>query len=170
MSRNGGLSVEDWCSRRFLLETLASSALDFVGVEARSCTSCPGGRMEKDMSASEGSQWAMDCQAPNETHKHSCNEEQTGRVPARQPPTRLTWTPPPVCTLRHYSGSPRQRQGGGRQACRKKYLSWSRSEADAVGRTATIGVVVVRRPNGRMIHWGTARSLPRPHDRGLLSL
>ena len=32
--------------------------------------------------------------------QHSCNEEQTGRVPARQPPTRLTWTPPPVCTLK----------------------------------------------------------------------
>ena len=63
------------------------------------------------MSASEG--WAMECQAPNETHKHSCNEEQTGLVPARQAPTRLTWTPPPVCTLRHYADSVRKRRGAG---------------------------------------------------------
>ena len=44
--------------------------------------------------------------------KLSCNDEQTGRVPARQPSTRLTWTPPPVCTLRHYADSVRKRRGG----------------------------------------------------------
>jgi len=90
--------------------------------------------------------------------KLSCNDEQTGRVPARKPPTQLTWTPPPVCTLRHYADSVRKRRGGGRQACRKKYLSWSRSEADAVGRTR-VSVLLGRGLVSLQGHWCTARIL-----------
>ena len=40
--------------------------------------------MEKDMSASEGSQWAMDCQAPNETHEMMNKQDEC--LPGSPPP------------------------------------------------------------------------------------
>ena len=68
LSRNGGLSVEKWVQSQIFAR---NPGLERVGLcRRRSAILHTMSRKDgKDMSASEGSQWAMDCQAPNETHE-----------------------------------------------------------------------------------------------------